>query len=113
MSSAEQSTSWTFLTNHSQVLLHLAQDRHARIRDVAQAVGITERAAQRIVADLVASGYIERTRVGRRNEYTINRRQTMRHVAQFGQEVGGLLDLLSPAHMHADPDNHLGTPTRA
>ena len=96
MSSNEHHTSWTFLTNHTQVLLCIARDPHVRLRDVAEDVGITERAAQRILADLVDAGYVERARVGRRNEYTINREQTMRHVAQLGQEVGGLLDLLGP-----------------
>lgn len=94
MSSAEHSASWTFLTNHAQVLLRIAEDPQVRLRDVAESVGITERAAQRILADLVEAGYVERSRVGRRNEYTINRQQTMRHVAQLGQEIGGLLDLL-------------------
>jgi DNA-binding MarR family transcriptional regulator len=103
MSSSEHPASWTFLTNHTQVLLHLAQDPHVRLRDVAEAVGITERAAQRILADLVAAGYVERTRVGRRNDYSINRQQAMRHVAQLGQEIGGLLDVLSPSGPPADP----------
>jgi len=105
MSSAEHPhpTSWTFLTNHAQVLLRLAQDPHERLRDVADSVGITERAAQRILADLVEAGYVDRARVGRRNEYTINRQRTMRHVAQLGQEVGGLLDLLSPGEPDSGP----------
>jgi predicted transcriptional regulator len=105
MSSAEQPPSWTFVTNHTQVLLRLAQDPHVRLRDVADAVGITERAAQRILSDLVATGYVERTRVGRRNEYTVNRQQTMRHVAQLGQDIGGLLDLLTPTDVPADPSS--------
>jgi predicted ArsR family transcriptional regulator len=96
MSSHPQPASWTFLTNHTQVLLCLARDSRARVRDIAGTVGITERAAQRILADLVTAGYVERARVGRRNEYTIDRRQTMRHVAQVGQDIGGLLDLLGP-----------------
>src|SRR5690349_9934036 len=96
MSSEQHAASWTFLTNHTQVLLRLAQDPHTRLRDVADSVGITERAAQRIVAELVEAGYVERTRVGRRNEYEINREQAMRHVAQLGHDIGGLLDLLGP-----------------
>jgi DNA-binding MarR family transcriptional regulator len=87
---------WTFLTNHTQVLLCLARDPDMRLRDVAETVGVTERAAQRILAELVGSGYVERVRVGRRNHYTVNREQAMRHAAQLGQEVGGLLDLLEP-----------------
>ena len=93
MSSTEPRT-WTFLTNHAQVLLCLAQDSDIRLRDVAERVGITERAAQRILADLVESGYVRSSRVGRRNHYTVDRGQAMRHVAQFGQEIGPLLDLL-------------------
>jgi DNA-binding IclR family transcriptional regulator len=97
MSRSEQpSGSWTFVTNHTQVLLCLARDPRIRLRDVADAVGITERATQRILTDLVEAGYVERARVGRRNEYTINREHTMRHVAQLDQQIGGLLDLLKP-----------------
>jgi predicted transcriptional regulator len=90
------SPQWTFLTNHTQVLLCLARNPEIRLRDVAQRVGITERAAQRILADLVHSGHVDRVRVGRRNHYTVNRDQAMRHAAQAGQEIGGLLDLLEP-----------------
>ena len=85
---------WRFVTNHTQVLLTIAQNPDIRARDIADAVGITERAAQRIVADLVEAGYIESARVGRRNHYTINRTETMRHPAQHDQEIGALLDLL-------------------
>src|SRR5581483_5564086 len=85
---------WTFVTSHTQVLLCVAQDPEARLRDVADKVGITERAAQRIVADLVESGYVERTRVGRRNRYRINPTIEMRHQLQRGLEIGALLELL-------------------
>jgi predicted ArsR family transcriptional regulator len=95
MSSPDQ-RHWTFLTNHAQVLLCLARDSEIRLRDVAERVGITERAAQRILADLVDSGYVQSERVGRRNHYTVDRTQAMRHAAQFGQEIGPLLDLLEP-----------------
>jgi predicted transcriptional regulator len=87
---------WTFLTNHTQVLLCLARNPEVRLRDVAETVGITERAAQRILADLVDSGHVQRSRIGRRNHYEVNREQAMRHAAQAGQEIGGLLDLLEP-----------------
>jgi predicted transcriptional regulator len=85
---------WRFLSNHTQVLLLLHRDPNARFRDIAQHVGITERAAQRIVADLVDSGYVESERVGRRNRYRINTDIAMRHPAQEGHEVGELLKLL-------------------
>lgn len=85
---------WRFLSNHTQVLLLLHRDPNARFRDIAQHVGITERAAQRIVADLVESGYVESERVGRRNRYRINTDIAMRHPAQEGREIGELLRLL-------------------
>ena len=87
---------WRFVTNHTQVLLTIARNPDARTRDIAEAVGITERAAQRIVGDLSEAGYIETTRVGRRNHYAINREVTMRHPAQANHEIGELLDLLEP-----------------
>jgi len=85
---------WTFLTNHAQVLLCIANDSHIRLRDVAETVGITERAAQRIVADLAEAGFLERERHGRRNRYLINEKTEMRHPAQEGYEIGELLNLL-------------------
>ena len=86
---------WRFVTNHTQVLLAIARDPDARLRDIAQVVGITERAAQRIVADLIEADYVQRTRIGRRNRYSINREIRMRHPAQKEHEVGELLDLLA------------------
>jgi len=96
MSSTDHTTSWTFLTNHTQVLICIAQDVDITLRDVSLKVGITERAAQRIVADLVEAGIIDRRRVGRRNHYLVNRGAAMRHVAQANQQIGPLLDLLQP-----------------
>jgi DNA-binding MarR family transcriptional regulator len=94
MSSDETGRNWRFLTNHTQVLLCIARDPDIRLRDGAEQVGITERAAQRILSDLVDVGAVERQRHGRRNRYVINKNTEMRHAAQDGQEVGGLLDLL-------------------
>jgi DNA-binding IclR family transcriptional regulator len=88
---------WHFLSNHTQVLLCIARDPDTRLRDIAQAVGITERAAQRIVTDLIKSGYVESERHGRRSRYTINRQIAMRHPAQTNHEIGELLDLLTRA----------------
>jgi DNA-binding MarR family transcriptional regulator len=84
-----------FVTNHTQVLLCIARDPDARLRDVADAVGITVGSAQRILSDLVEAGFVERRRQGRRNRYVVNRDAPMlRHVAQEGQDIGGLLELL-------------------
>lgn len=94
MSSHNDSKPWRFVTNHTQVLLCIARDDDVRLRDVAEKVGITERAAQRIVADLVEAGFVERKKIGRRNHYSIERRAKMRHPAQVNQEIGELLDLL-------------------
>jgi DNA-binding MarR family transcriptional regulator len=93
---SSNSPSWTFLTNHTQVLLCIARDVDVTLRDVAAKVGITERAAQRIVADLVEAGIIDRRRIGRRNHYLVNRQAAMRHAAQANLQIGPLLDLLQP-----------------
>ena len=95
MSSEETPRNWRFLTNHTQVLLAIARDPDVRLRDVAHDVGITERAAQRILADLVRAGYIDRQRHGRRNRYLINPHAHMRHPAQEGQEIRTLLELFA------------------
>jgi DNA-binding IclR family transcriptional regulator len=89
------STNWTFLTNHAQVLLCLAETPDIRLRDVAERVGITERATQRILAELVDAGYVKSERVGRRNRYPVDRRHAMRHSAQLGHEIGALLEALT------------------
>ena len=70
---------WTFLTNHGHVLVCVAMDPDARVRDVADRVGITSRAAQAILNDLQAGGYIRAERVGRRNRYTVVSRRHLRH----------------------------------
>jgi predicted transcriptional regulator len=98
--SSPEAKSWTFLTNHAQVLLCLAENPDIRLRDVAERVGITERATQRILAELVEAGYVEATRVGRRNAYTVDREMAMRHTAQIGYEIGALLEAMSN---HGEP----------
>jgi DNA-binding MarR family transcriptional regulator len=94
MSTDQKSKSWRFVTNHTQVLLCIARDPETRLRDIAESVGITERAVQRIVADLVEGGFLTRERVGRRSRYTLNRERKMRHPAQLDHEIGEMLDLL-------------------
>ena len=95
VSSPDQTHTWTFLSNHAQALLCIARDPEVRIRDIAQVVGITERAAQRIVADLIAAGYVDRERVGRRNHYRLNSDVKMRHAAQADLRISELLDTFS------------------
>ena len=95
MSSSERPAAWTFLTNHTQVPLCIDENVDVTLREVAERVGVTERAAQRIVADLVEAGIIDRRRIGRRNHYLVNRQAAMRHAAQAEHRVGPLLDLLA------------------
>ena len=95
MSSEPLQPGWTFVSNHTRVLLCIARDPGVRLRQVAHDVGITERAVQRIVAELVEADFLERSRVGRRNTYTINRTGAMRHPTQSGHDIGALLDLLA------------------
>jgi len=94
-SPGEHGGSWTFLTGHGHVLVEIARDPGARIRDIAAAAGITERTTQAIVADLEAAGYISRTRTGRRVRYSVNRDSLFRHPAQDGHRVGPFLALLA------------------
>jgi hypothetical protein len=84
---------WTFLTNHAHVLLVVRRDPHVRLRDIADAVGITERAVQLILGDLEAAGYVHRTRVGRRNRYQVLG-GPLRHPLDHGHTVDDLLDVL-------------------
>jgi uncharacterized membrane protein len=86
--------SWDFLTNHAHVLVCVARDPGIRLRDIAAAVGITERAAHRIISELVDEGYVVRERQGRRNRYQVKTKLPLRHPLAEEHEVGDLLDLL-------------------
>lgn len=82
---------WTFLTNHAHVLLCIARDPDVRMRDVAELVGITERAVQRIVAELEEAGYVERIRNGRRNRYEVRSNLPLRHPIERHERVASLI----------------------
>jgi DNA-binding IclR family transcriptional regulator len=98
MSSPDESGgSWTLLTGHGHVLVEIARNPMARMRDISTIVGLTERTVQAIVTDLEAAGYLTRGRIGRRNRYTINPDSLFRHSAQEGLRVGPFLDLLAAA----------------
>ena len=84
---------WTFLNNHAHVLLCLARNSGARLRDVAQLVDITERAVQKIVHDLEKCAVLKRSRDGRRNQYQIDLNQPLRHPLESNHSVGDLLGL--------------------
>jgi len=91
----ERDGSWTLLTGHGHVLVEIARNPGARIRDISAAAGITERTVQAIVADLEAAGYLTRTRTGRRTRYTVNPDSSFRHPAQEGLRVGPFLAALA------------------
>jgi predicted ArsR family transcriptional regulator len=91
--------SWTFLSNHSHVLLCLASDSTMRMRDIATRVGITERAVQRIIADLHESGYIERHKEGRCNTYRINFSRELRHPLEKHRMIEDLISLICPEQL--------------
>ena len=88
---------WTFLTNHAHVLVCIAHDPGIRIQDISEQVGITLRAAQGIVSDLVDAGYVSRTRVGRRNQYEVHPDLPFRHPLEQEHRIGGLLETLGSA----------------
>lgn len=85
---------WTLLSNHGHVLLCIARNPDARLKDIADRVGITERAAHQIVSDLEETGYITREKVGRRNHYMVHPDRPMRHPMQRMHQVGELLKVL-------------------
>jgi predicted transcriptional regulator len=91
------SPSWSFLTNHAQVLICIAGDPGIRLRELGDAVGITERAAHRIVTELADAGYVSRTRDGRRNRYAIQYDLPLPDPLARGQKVGDLLHVLAGA----------------
>ena len=86
---------WTFLTNHAQVLVCIARDPGIRLRDIGERVGITERAAHRIVVELAGAGYITRGRNGRRNYYTVNPDLPLPDPIAREQNIGELLAILT------------------
>ena len=94
---------WTLLTGHGHVLVEIARNPKARIRDISPVVGLTERSVQAIVADLEAAGYLTRARTGRRVVYTVNRDSLFRHSAQEGLRVGPFLDLLAADEAEITP----------
>ena len=86
------SPGWTFLSNHSHVLICIAEDTSARSRDIAVRVGITERAVQRIVTELCNAGYVTKVRKGRRNQYTVHLDRPLRHPVEGHCTVSELLE---------------------
>jgi MarR family len=93
-----QSAKWSFLTNHARVLICIAGDPGIRLREIGAATGITERAAHRIVGELVDAGYVTRRRVGRRNQYTVRTDLPVPDAVARNWPVGELLSVLAARH---------------
>ena len=108
---SQKSVPWTFLSNHSHVLILLAKEPYLRLRDVADRVGITERSAQRIVMELEHAGVLARCRVGRRNSYIVHVEQPLRHPVERHCTVADLLKMVNgelpppTAEIEDDSDN--------
>ena len=96
--------SWTFLSNHAHVLVCISEESDIRIRHIALRVGITERAASSIVADLEHDGYLTRVKKGRHNEYVVHGSQPLRHPVEQHHNIGELLQLLQSRDATRQPD---------
>jgi predicted transcriptional regulator len=86
--------SWTFLTNHARVLIHISHKAQSTGLEIAQAVGITERAARKIIAELQEAGYITAEKIGRRNEYRVDIQRSLGRIGEREVTVGELVSLL-------------------
>lgn len=107
----ENKPKWTFLTNHGHVLVYLAKSRDVTTRKIAQEVGVTERAIQKVIHDLEAEGYINRQKVGRNNRYTINPEMPLRHPMEREHAVNNLLWALCSNHENLSKANGEKTET--
>jgi len=101
---AGPAASWTFLTNHGHVLVCLSQDPDLRVRDLAERVGITERAIHRILTDLTRAGYVSSVRAGRRNRYSLDLGRPMRHPLERATRVARLVEVLGQADARPEPE---------
>jgi hypothetical protein len=108
-SSGTVASGWDFLTNHAHVLLCVAEDPGIRLRDIAAAVGITERGAHKVLSELVDEGYVLRERHGRRNRYKVKPELPLRHPLVHDREVGDLLKVL----LRPEPTGRKGGQTRS
>jgi predicted transcriptional regulator len=95
LQSADSPRGWTFLSNHAHVLVAISNTPDIRLREVASRVGITERSASGIVADLEAAGYLKRIRVGRTNRYEVHGELYLRHPLEAHRTIGEVLTLLA------------------
>ncbi|MGE0598826.1 MAG: helix-turn-helix transcriptional regulator [Dehalococcoidia bacterium] len=93
---------WTFLTNHSHVLICIMQNPNIRLSEIAERVGITQRTAFAIVTDLVDGGYVSKVKQGRRNAYEVHPELPFRHPIEGHSAIRALFDILEPASAPAD-----------
>ncbi len=102
------SSQWTFLTNHAHVLLAIARDHDVRLREIASQVGITERAVQKIIAELEESGALTKSRDGRRNHYEVNTEVSLRHPMEAHRTINALVRMVldDPASSNGNGDGH-------
>ncbi len=90
------SANWTFLTNHSHVILCVAANPDILTRDIADLVGITERSTQRIISELEEAGYLSHTKIGRRNHYEVHGDRPLRHPLEDHLAVEAILNVVKP-----------------
>jgi predicted transcriptional regulator len=95
-----QMPEWSFLTNHARALVCIAHDPGARLRDIASTLGITERRAYDIVADLTEGGYVVKEKDGRRNRYQIQAHLPLRETITQERTIGEVLDVLADTNTH-------------
>lgn len=103
---------WTFLSNHGHVLLCVAAEPHQTLPSIAEQVGITSRAVQLILADLIDGGYVERIKIGRRNHYHIHPEGQLRHPLESHHSIADLIAALGPALPADKPDPATPSPRR-
>lgn len=92
---AETNRKWAFVTSHGAMLVEVARTPDATVRDLAARAALTERQAHRVLGDLVEGGYVERQRVGRRNQYSVNEAAALRHPSVTSSRIGELLEVLT------------------
>lgn len=110
METRSDGKAWTFLTNHARVLVCIAHAPEARVRDIADKIGITERATQIIISDLEEARYLTRSRIGRRNTYTINPDRPFRHPADADHDVHDLISMFNGHDVTRLPDPVIDVP---
>ncbi|MEY4994148.1 MAG: hypothetical protein RIS82_1270 [Actinomycetota bacterium] len=93
--------SWTFLSNHGHVLVYLGSSPDARLKDIAEVVGITERSAHGILQDLIDGGYVTKLKAGRRNSYALNPNLALRHPAEANHSIGELINVFASPNIES------------